>query len=160
MLKIDNEIQELQKQLLTSQIKLAQEFDKPLILHNREAGEEVLELVVEVSESLGWKGKGVFHCFEGSKKYLKKVLDAGWFLSFTGNITYSDSKAQLSKEVPLKKLLLETDSPLLTPVPDRGKRNEPRNVKIIAEKHAKLRSLHLIEVAQQTTDNSRQLFKI
>lgn len=160
MLKINDEIKELQRQLITAQIKTAQEFNKPLILHSREAGEEVLDLVMEVSKKLNWKARGVFHCFEGNKEYLKKILDAGFYISFTGNISYSDDKAQLSKEVPLEKLLLETDSPLLTPVPLRGKRNEPLNVKIIAEKHAKLRSVQLNEVSRQTTENAKRLFHI
>jgi TatD DNase family protein len=151
-------IKNIQKRLLEEQIKLAKEFDKPLILHSRAVKEEVLDAVLNTAETLGWKARGVFHCFEGSNKYLKTILDAGFFVSFTGNITYSPDRSLVAKKAPLKKLLLETDCPFMSPHPFRKERNEPSRVKIIAEYHAVSRSLQLSEVIKRTTENAKLLF--
>ena len=114
------------------------------------------------------KVSGVFHCFEGSKKYAEKILAAGYFISFTGNITYEDGRAETSKVVPMNRLLLETDSPYMTPHPLREKmdesgkrwRNEPSSVKIVAQKHSSIRNLTFEEVVENTTNNAKQLFGI
>lgn len=149
-----------QKILLEEQIKLARDFDLPLILHSREVKEEVLDVVLITAEKINWKAKGVFHCFEGSNKYIKKILDAGFFVSFTGNITYSADRSLVALKVPLNKLLLETDAPFMSPHPFRKERNEPSRVKIIAEHHAVSRSLQLSEVEKVTAYNTKFLFEL
>lgn len=150
----------LQKELLLEQVRLALEYEKPVILHSREANDDVLDVVL--ADYSGQKNDlvGVFHCFEGSKKYLKRILDAGFFVSLTGNVTYSEDRQQVAKLIPLDRLLLETDSPLLTPEPYRGERNEPAYVKIVAEMHAQSRVIHFNEVVVQTTLNAKQLFHL
>lgn len=147
-----------QKRLLDEQIKLAKEFDKPLILHSRAVKEEVLDAVLNKADALSWKAKGVFHCFEGSIKYLRRVLDAGFYVSFTGNITYSEDRARVASLVPLGRLLLETDSPFMTPKPHRNKRNEPLHVKLVGKHHASYRGVQLNKVREVTTDNAGVLF--
>lgn len=151
-------IVEDQIHLLKMQVSLAKEFDMPLIIHSREAGEQVLDVIVEVSNKLVWMPKGVFHCFEGNKRYLKRILVAGFYVSFTGNITYSEDRAKVALMMPIDKLLLETDSPFMAPKPHRGERNEPINVKIVAAHHAKMRKLQLNEVVRETTLNAKKLF--
>jgi TatD DNase family protein len=148
---------ELQKQLLTEQIELAVAVDKPLILHSREVGDEVLN---EISKFKFQNSKlnGVFHCFEGSKKYVRKILDAGFYVSFTGNVTYSQGVGEVAAEVPLERLLLETDCPYMTPTPHRGKRNEPAHVELIARSHAKSRGMEFNDLVWQTRANARELF--
>lgn len=150
----------LQKKLFKIQVELAKEIDKPLIIHSREAGEEVLDLITNINKQKKWKLKGVFHCFEGDDTYLEKVLKAGLLVSFTGNITYSDDRASVACKVPLDRLLLETDCPFMSPVPHRGERNEPAHVKIVARKHSQIRGIHLNEVIEMTTKNAGKLFKI
>ncbi len=155
-----NTLTTLQKELFIAQVQLAVEFHKPLIIHSRDAKEEVLDLLLSEVPSLGSDPRGVFHCFEGSKKYLLRILDAGFFVSFTGNITYSEDREKVASLVPLNKLLLETDSPFMTPMPLRGKRNEPSYVKIVAEKHALSRGVHFNEVLKHTQENALELFHL
>ena len=164
----------LQRELFIKQVQLAVEVGKPLIIHSREAGDEVLEIVSRIQDS-GFRDtapylplvrgriQGVFHCYEGSKKYAKRILEAGFYISFTGNVTYSHDRLEVAKTIPLKRLLLETDSPLLLPEPMRSYRitppnpplhkgennsgklvNTPENVKIIASYHAESRGMPLI----------------
>lgn len=135
---------ELQRQLFEAQLQVAQEVDKPVIIHSREAGEEVLEIA---------RGsRGVFHCFGGSKKYLKKILAAGFYVGFTGQITYVPDRASVAREVPLDRLLIETDCPYMPPFREE-RRSEPRDVIIIGQ--------FLGEgVAQATTANTGRLFGI
>lgn len=154
------EIKSLQIELLKAQVNLARELNKPLIIHSREAGEEVLDEVNKLQAISNKKVSGVFHCFEGNKQYLNRVLEAGFLVSFTGNITYCEEQAQVAAAVPLDQLLLETDSPFMTPKPYRGKRNEPMHAKIIAERHAKLRGIQFSKVAKITTRNAHLLFRI
>lgn len=119
----DDFLDKLQEQLFVRQVELAVDLNKPLILHSREVGEEVLELISDVRDSIASLQndiQGVFHCYEGSKKYLKRILEAGFYVSFTGNITYSHDRAEVAKMVPLNRLLLETDSPLILPEPLRS----------------------------------------
>jgi TatD DNase family protein len=145
-----------QRQLLTAQVQLALELGKPLIIHSREAGAKVLEVITEAAA--GQPIRGVFHCFEGSFKNLKRVLEAGFEVSFTGNITYVPDRSKVAAQVPLNNLLLETDSPYMTPVPKRGQVNEPVNVKYIAEHHAGVRNLPIDEIIERTSSNAERLF--
>jgi TatD DNase family protein len=165
---ISDELVRLQKELFVSQVKLAIEYNKPVIVHSRDTKDEVLGTLKQVELEVGKKVKAVFHCFEGSKKYARKILEAGYYISFTGNITYESGRAETSKEIPLNRLLLETDCPYMTPLPIRNKkdgqghiwRNEPSNVKITAKHHAKLREISFEEIVKQTTLNAKELFGI
>lgn len=154
-LKIDNKLKLVQKELLGMQVKLALKFRKPLIIHSRQANEEVLELLLRKESDV----RGVFHCFEGNRKYLGKVLAAGFYISFTGKITYSPDRELVAATVPLNRLLLETDSPFMAPQSLRGKRNEPANVKIIAQYQAVTRGVQLNKVINQTSRNAEKLFE-
>ena len=139
----------LQRRVFEAQLEVAQEVNKPVIIHSREAGEEVLESIkVSKCKSI----KGVFHCFGGSKKYLKKILAAGFYVGFTGQITYVPDRASVAREVPLDRLLIETDCPYMAPFRE-DRRSEPRDVIIIGQ--------FLGEgVAQATTANTGRLFGI
>jgi len=147
---------EIQKTIFRKQLELAAEIDLPVVIHNRRAGKQILEVL----DSLGGLPlRGVFHCFSESAAYARNVVERGFYVSFTGNLTYKKSRwPQVSLAVPLERLLLETDSPFMTPVPHRGKRNEPAFVRHIAEKHAELRGLSVEEVARVTTENTQTLF--
>jgi TatD DNase family protein len=159
-------LKNLQKRLLGMQVQLAKELKKPMIIHSREAGEEVLDAIEHFSKSDGRLPEGVWHCFEGSKKYLKKVLGGGFYVSFTGNITYVKDRAAVAREAPLERLLLETDCPYMKPrikghpLPEleTGK-SEPKDVKILAEFHAKERGISLSKIVKQTAENAEKLFK-
>lgn len=157
-------IKNLQKRLLGMQIELTKKLRKPMIIHSREAKEDVLDVIEHFSKSDGKLPKGVFHCFEGSKKHLQKILEAGFYVSFTGNVTYVKDRAGVAKEVPLDRILLETDCPFMKPnlagMRPKSERSEPNDVKILAEFHAKERGISLDEVAKQTTKNAIDLFRI
>ncbi len=147
---------ELQIRVFERFVRLARETGLPVIIHNREADEEVLN-VVSKPEFAGVTG--VFHCFSSTVEYAKKVLDLGFFISFTGIVTFKNSNSRdVLREIPPDRLLLETDSPLLAPVPHRGKRNEPAFVRFVAEEFARVKGLSLEEVAEITTQNARRLF--
>ena len=143
-LRIKNIDKELQEQLFEAQMEIAQELNKPVIIHSREAGEEVLEIARGI--------RGVFHCFGGSKKYLKKILEAGFYVGFTGQITYVPDRASVARKVPLDRLLIETDCPYMPPFREE-RRSEPRDVTIIGQFLGG-------ETEQATTANARRLFEI
>ena len=158
-----SQIKSLQQELLQTQLSLAQSLDKPVILHSREASEDILHTLRTTPYVLR-TNSGVFHCFDGSHQYLKKIIEAGFYVSFTGNITYNSDRATLSTLVPSNRLLLETDCPFMLPEPLRSKnyrqplRSEPQDVKIIAQSHADMRKIQLDEVVKSTTQNALRLF--
>lgn len=145
---------EEQKITFVQMLKLAQDSKLPVILHCREAYPEMLSVL----RNEGIKGPGVIHCFSGTPKEAKEFLDLGFFISFTGNITYSKERDEVVKEVPIEKILLETDCPYLTPEPYRGKRNEPAYIVEIARKIAEIKKTTLIEIEKITTQNTEKLF--
>ncbi len=145
-----------QKELFLSHLKLAQELDKPLILHCREAYDEMFEMLHASSSKL----QGVVHCFSGNNQQAKQYLDLGLYLGFTGIITYSSDYDAIIRDMPLQKILIETDCPYLAPVPHRGQRNEPLYVKYVAQKIAEIRGLSLEKVAEQTRQNAIGLFRL
>ncbi|NOZ61740.1 MAG: TatD family hydrolase [Calditrichaeota bacterium] len=142
-----------------SQLDLAQRLNLPVIIHNRDAWADTLAILESDYKN---KISGVFHCFTGTKDELKRVLDLGFFVSFTGVVTFKNSSALAlaSKYAPLERLLLETDSPFMAPVPFRGKRCEPAFVVPIAEKIAEARKMDFQELAQATNKNVKKLFGI
>ena len=145
-----------QKELFLNHLKLAQELDKPLIVHCRNAYDELFQELRKIKHQL----KGTIHCFSGNYQQAKQYLELGFFLGFTGIITYSSEYDKLIKDLPLEKILIETDCPYLAPVPYRGKRNEPAYVKYTAQKIAEIRGFSLEKIAEQTVTNALNLFQI
>ncbi len=152
------ELKTKQKQLFGKQIQLAKELSLPLIIHNREANEEVLDAIEHFSKSDGKIPVGVFHCISGSTKLLEKILEIGFYIGVDANITYSQEVQILAKAAPLERTLIETDSPFLSPKTKRGLRNTPSNVRIGAEFLAQLKQLPVTKVMAATTANAKKLF--
>jgi len=149
---------EVQDEAFTRQIQLAKEMQLPLIIHNRDSHEDLYNLLVRENAA---DAGGVLHSFTGNEKFLDNILKLDFYISFTGNITFKKSEAGLLvKKTPLERLLLETDSPFLTPVPLRGKRNEPAFVIHTAKKIAEMRELSEEELSKITTENADRLFKL
>lgn len=150
----------LQKQMFGMQVQLAKEMDLPMIIHNREAEMDIIDTLDHFCKNDGQYPQGVFHCFSGSKNYLNQVLKAGFYIGVDANITYDKAVQATAIDIPLKRLLLETDSPYLTPAPNRRLRNEPVNVKIVAEWLAKIKKTTIKQIAAETTRNAQNLFKL
>lgn len=144
---------------LNQQLELARQLNLPVVIHNREADEEIYEVL---RRHKVWEMGGAMHCFSGDWSLAQKCLDLCLHLSIAGPVTFakSDILQDVVRNCPLDRLLLETDAPFLAPAPKRGKRNEPAFLIHTAEKIASLRNLPLKEVARQTTLNARQLFKL
>lgn len=153
----DKEHTELQKNMFRAQIELALEQDLPIIVHDREAHGDCFDLVMEYPQL-----RGVFHCYSGSAEMAKALLKHGWYLGFDGPITYKNNAkaAEVLAVTPVDRILLETDSPYLSPVPNRGKRNDSRNLPYIAEVVAREKGMTVEEIAVQTMQNGKQLFGI
>ncbi len=146
---------EKQKKYFIRQLEIALEENYPVIIHNREADEDIFNIIKEVSN----RYQGVFHCYAGSIDMAFKLIDMGFHISFTGNITYKkNDRREVIKELPLNKILLETDSPFLTPVPFRGKRNDSGKLKYIANEIALIKDISVEEVARVTSKNTKKLF--
>jgi TatD DNase family protein len=174
------EVKNLQKQIFIKQMNLATEVGKPVMIHCREAHQDLLEILKQYchpepavpgegsitdSSVAGLpqndKGiKGVIHSFSGSWSQAQEYLEMGFYLGFNGIITFARDYDRVVKEMPLSRLLIETDCPYLTPNPFRGKRNEPSYVKYVAQKVAELRSLSFEEVSEKTAKNAKELFQI
>ena len=150
---------DVQRRVFSQFIHLARETRLPIVVHERNAAREVAELLrVEGAGDL----RGVIHCFTGDYDSARAYLDLGFFLSFTGIITFKNAEAlrDIVRKVPLERMLVETDSPYLTPVPHRGKRNEPAFVRLVAETVGKVKEISFEDVAAVTTANVRELFKL
>jgi len=149
----------IQRGLFCKFIQLARETRLPLVVHDRDAHEEVAALLR--SEGRGGV-QGVIHCFTGDFKAAMEFLDLGFYLSFTGIITFKNagSLREVLRQLPLERILIETDAPYLAPVPHRGKRNEPAFVRLVAEAVATIRGIPLEQVAHATSQNARALFGI
>lgn len=150
---------DIQKQRFIEQIELAAELKLPIIIHNRDSHEDMLNILREHKDLING---GVMHCFSGSWEMAKIVLDLGLYISLAGPVTFKNAKkpVEVAKNVPLDRLLIETDSPYLTPVPYRGKRNDPGHVSLVAQKIAEIRGITAEEVGRITTENALNLFKI
>jgi TatD DNase family protein len=153
----------LQRERFREQICLARDLHLPIVVHTREAQEDTIAILRE--EHAGDIG-GVFHCFSGDAWLAKDALDLGFYLSFSGVLTFQNATMlrDILRTVPMDRLLIETDCPYLAPVPHRGQRNEPAFVKLVAEKIAQIkgadRPMPLEEIGRVTSDNARRLFKI
>ena len=148
----------VQKEVFLRQLDLARKTGKPFIIHEREAHADMLDIIRNAARGLN----GVFHCFSGSVETAREYLKMGFYISVAGPVTFPKSvkTKEVAKAVPLDRLLVETDSPYLTPQPFRGKRNEPAYVRLVAEEIANLRDISLAELAEATTANVRRLFNI
>lgn len=158
------EDQKFQKERFIQQLELARELKKPLILHCRDGksgstGPAYRDMIEILGEGYAING-GVVHSFTGNIEEARQFLDLGLHLGFNGIITFARQYDEIVKEIPLKRIILETDAPFLTPEPYRGKRNEPVYVTEVAKKIAELKNESLEKVIEQTTENCRQLFKI
>ncbi len=151
---------EVQKNAFLMQLRLANELKLPFVIHCREAVGDMLEILKANKNLLAYGG--TFHCFSESEESAKIVLDLGLHISVGGVVTFKNGKKLqgVVPNVPLDRLLLETDCPYLAPEPNRGKLNQPAYIPIIAEKIALLKNISVAEVAKATTDNARRLFKI
>ena len=156
----DHSPREIQRQRFREQIHLARELALPLVIHTREAQEDtVMILREEGAVNVG----GVFHCFSGDMWLAKDALDLGFYLSFSGVLTFKNATMlrDIAKTVPLDRLMVETDCPYLAPVPYRGKRNEPAYVQYVAETLAEIRGNGSVEsVARATVENTKRVFRI
>lgn len=155
----DKSPKDVQANVFRKQIRLAKKLDMPIIIHNREATEDIIQILEE--EEAHMVG-GIMHCYNDSVKYVQRVLDMNFYISLGGPVTFKNAPLpkEVAKEVPLERLLIETDAPYLAPHPKRGKRNEPAYVKLVAEQIAELRGIPLEEVERQTTENAFQIFNI
>ena len=143
----------IQKKIFIDQIELSNNLNLPIVIHNRESDKDLLEILKR------FKPKGVIHCFSGNLKMAKEVTNLGLLISFTGIITFKNfNHLDVIEEIDLNNIMVETDSPYLSPIPHRGKRNEPKHVKIIAEKIAEIKNLPTQKVIKQTTKNAFKLF--
>ncbi len=140
------------------QLLLAKELELPVIIHDREAHDDCLSLL---SAMAPFPKGGVMHCFSGNIEFAKKVLDLGFYISIPGVVTFKNGLdlQEVAKEIPLQSMLLETDGPFLSPVPWRGKRNEPAYVAYTAQKIAELKEITIDDVAEQTSINTLNLFQ-
>ncbi len=162
----DKTFKEEQKEVLRRQLLLARELNLPVILHNREATEDILTIVKEVG------GRGVFHCYSGSKETAEIILKMGFYLGIGGVLTFKNSKLsetlrelnqseiKIQQSEILNRLLLETDAPYMAPTPHRGERNESRFMALVAERLAQVLNVSVDEIIEATSANARQLFGI
>ena len=154
----DKSFIDLQQEIFIKQIEIANELNLPIAIHDREAHKDVFDLVLKYN-----KGSDILlHCFSGSPEFAKECVKEGFYLALGGVVTFKNAKKmkEVAKVVPLDKLMLETDAPYLTPVPFRGKTNQPSYIPLIAQEIANLRGIDISEVAKHTTQNAEKVFKI
>ena len=154
----NKENKNLQKQVFINQINIANELNLPIIIHSREALMDTLEIL----KTNNVNKKGIFHCCPLNIELIKEAIKLGYYISFSGNITFKNSKNAYDcvKYVPLEKILIETDSPYMTPEPYRGKRNNSSLVYYVAKKVAEIKEVSLEEIAKITYNNTKNIFEI
>lgn len=147
----------IQQRAFRMQMELARELDLPVIVHEREAHEDGLKIISEFPEVTG-----VFHCYSGSAEMAKLLVDRGWYIGFTGVLTFKNARkaVEVAQSIPLERIVLETDCPYMSPEPFRGKRNDPSRLCYMAEKLAQLRSLPVERIHEITVENGKQLYRI
>ena len=156
----DNSPRDVQVDVFKRQLRAARELNLPVIIHTREAETETIDILKNDYE--GADRRGVFHCFSGSEELAKRALEIGFMISFSGIVTFkkADDLRNIARQVPLDRLLIETDCPYLTPVPHRGKRNEPAYVVEVARCLASLHGLEVEELAHVATENFMRFFSL
>lgn len=154
----NKENSDLQKQAFIKQIELANYMKLPIVIHSRDASVDTIDII----RNHRVKKAGIFHCCQLNQELVRQALELGYYISFAGPITFKNSKnaPDVVKMVPLDRILIETDSPYLSPEPNRGKRNDCRNVKYVAQKIADIKEISLEEVAKKTYENAMMIFEI
>jgi TatD DNase family protein len=155
----DKSPHDIQKEVFRKQIQLAKRVKLPIVIHNRDATADIIDILRE--EGAAEVG-GIMHCYSGSVEIARECLDMNFYISLGGPVTFKNAKKpkEVALEIPLDKLLIETDCPYLTPHPFRGQRNEPSYVKLVAEQIAEIKGVTLEEIARATSDNAKRLFGI
>ena len=148
---------EIQLRAFRMQMELARELDLPVIVHEREAHEDGMNVVRDFPEVTG-----VFHCYSGSAEMARQLVDKGWYIGFTGVLTFKNARkaVEVAASIPMERIVIETDCPYMAPDPFRGKRNDPGKIYRMAEKLAQIRGLSVEEVRRITTENGRRLYRI
>ena len=152
----DKKVKELQKKVFKKHLELANELNKPVIFHCRKAYDDLLYEILNTKYEL----QGVVHCFMGKLSQAEEFLKLGFYLGFDGPITYCQDYDKVIKNTSIERILVETDSPYLTPEPFRGQRNEPSYVKYVAQKIAEIKEISFEKVVEQTTLNAKELFNL
>ena len=146
----------VQKEVFLSQLALAREMDLPAVIHNRDADEDILKILEEIRYE-----RSVLHCFSSDTEMAGRAVSLGCFLSFTGNVTFGKNHTEtVLSAIPMDRIMLETDCPFMTPVPNRGKLNEPANILHIAQWIAKVKRIDVSEVAESTTSTAQIFFDL
>lgn len=155
----DNSPRDVQRKWFKEQLKLAKEVNLPVVIHTREASQETFDILKEAQDG---SLRGVLHCYSGSVEMALEYIKLGFYISIAGPVTFNNARVtkEVAKAVPLDKLLIETDCPYLTPMPYRGKRNEPMFTKYVAQTIAELRGITFDELAEATNRNTKELFGI
>ena len=148
---------ELQKKAFIAQMELARELDLPVIVHERDAHEDGMAIVKAFPEV-----KGVFHCYSGSAEMARQLTDLGWYIGFTGVLTFKNARRAIeaAQVIPLDRIVIETDCPYMSPEPFRGRRNDPGKVFRMAEKLAQIRGISVEEAQCVTLENGKRLYRI
>ena len=148
---------QIQMQAFRSQMELARELDLPVIVHERDAHEDGMSVVRDFPTVTG-----VFHCYSGSAEMARQLVDKGWYIGFTGVLTFKNARkaVEVASSIPLERIVLETDCPYMAPEPFRGKRNHPGYLYRMAEKLAEIRGMSVGEIHAVTTENGRRLYRI
>ena len=154
----DKSFIDLQKDIFIKQIKLANTLNLPICVHDREAHKDTFDILKAYNKC----STVVMHCFSGSVEFARECIKEGWYLALGGVVTFKNAvkMKEVAIDVPLERLLLETDAPYLTPVPFRGKQNQPAYVRFVAEEIAKLRGISFEELAGVTSENARKVFAL
>ena len=148
---------EIQQKAFRMQMELARELNLPVIVHERDAHEDGMKIVTEFPDVTG-----VFHCYSGSAEMAKWLVARGWYIGFTGVLTFKNARkaVEVASQIPLDRIVLETDCPYMSPEPFRGKRNDPGKIYRMAEKLAEIRGLSVEEIQRITTENGKRLYRI
>jgi len=162
--RTDLALRQQQTDLFWAQLELAKQRHLPVVIHNRSAEQDILDILRAHAENLpkDWRPWGVMHCFSGSEKFAFDCIEIGLLISYTGILTFKNAASlrEVAKKVSLDYVMLETDAPYLAPVPNRGKRNEPAYVPFIANVLAEVKNTSVDEIARATTENARRLFHL
>ena len=154
----NKENKDIQKDFFIKQIELANELNLPIVIHCRDALMDILDIL---KNKIIPQNKGIFHCCVLNKEFIKEAVKLGFYISFSGNITFKSAKPEDAvNEVPIDKILIETDSPYLSPEPFRGMRNDSRNVKLVAKKISEIKKMNINEIAQITYENAKKVYGI
>ena len=154
----DNSPREIQKEVFRKQLQLSHELDLPVIIHTREAMGDTYDILKEFEG----KVRGVIHCYTGSIEMAENFMKMGFYISIAGPVTFKNAVnvREMAKEIPLERLLIETDSPYLAPVPNRGKRNDPTNVRYVADMLSNLKEIQIDKIIENSRENTVKLFSL